>query len=147
MHCAINVCTMPNLTHITLVVRDYEEALAFYVGKLGFDLVEDSAQPEQDKRWVVIRPPGAAAQATTILLARAATPEQAARVGDQTGGQVAVFLTTDHFDRDHARFTAAGVTWVRPAVDQPYGRVAVFADLYGNLWDLIGPAPGGTLAG
>ena len=128
---------MPHLAHITLVVRDYDEALAFYVSKLGFDLVEDSAQPEQDKRWVTIRPPGAGPHATTVLLARAATPEQAVRVGDQTGGRVAFFLSTDDFDRDHARFTAAGVTWVRPPVDQPYGRVAVFADLYGNLWDLV----------
>jgi len=148
---------MPRLSHITLVVRDYDEALAFYVGTLGFDLIEDTAQPKQDKRpsepagiakrWVTIRPPGAGPHATTILLARAATPEQAARVGDQTGGRVAFFLATDDFDRDHARFTAAGVTWVRPPVDQPYGRVAVFADLYGNLWDLIGPAPGGASAG
>ncbi|WP_294337987.1 VOC family protein [uncultured Sphingomonas sp.] len=138
---------MARLAHITLVVRDYDEALAFYVGKLGFNLVEDTDQPEQDKRWVVIRPPGAGPHTTTILLARAATPEQVARVGDQAGGRVAFFLSTDDFERDHARFTAAGVTWVRPPVDQPYGRVAMFADLYGNLWDLIGPAPVGASAG
>ncbi|MBN2973941.1 VOC family protein [Roseomonas aeriglobus] len=142
----VNVGAVPHLAHINLVVRDYDEALAFYVGKLGFNLVEDSAQPEQDKRWVVIRPPGAGPHATTILLARAATPEQARGSGIRQG-RVAVFLATDDFDRDHARFTAAGVTWVRPPVDQPYGRVAVFADLYGNLWDLIGPAPGGASAG
>ena len=128
---------MPHLAHITLVVRDYDEALAFYVGKLGFDLVEDTAQPEQDKRWVVIRPPGAPAGATSILLARATTPEQVARIGDQTGGRVGFFLATDDFARDHARFTAAGVEWVRPPTDQPYGRVAVWRDLYGNLWDLV----------
>lgn len=141
---------MPHLAHITIVVRDYDEALAFYVGKLGFDLVEDIAQPEQDrrpsdpagiapKRWVVIRPPGAGPHATTILLARAATEHQASRIGDQTGGRVGFFLHTDDFGRDHALFTAAGVEWVRPPVDQPYGRVAVFADLYGNLWDLVQP--------
>jgi catechol 2,3-dioxygenase-like lactoylglutathione lyase family enzyme len=141
---------MPHLAHIALVVRDYDEALAFYVGKLGFELVEDIVQPEQDKRssdsvgiaskrWVTIRPPGAPENATTILLARAATDHQQTRIGDQTGGRVALFLVTDDFARDHARFTAAGVTWVRPPADQPYGRVAVFADLYGNLWDLIEP--------
>ena len=128
---------MPHLAHIALVVRDYDEALAFYVDKLGFELFEDTYQSEQDKRWVTIRPPGAPAPATTILLARAATDHQQTRIGDQTGGRVAFFLATDDFARDHARFTAAGVTWVRPPADQPYGRVAVFADLYGNLWDLV----------
>lgn len=128
---------MPRLAHIALVVRDYDEALAFYVGKLGFSLVEDSYVPEQDKRWVTIRPPGAAADATTILLARAATPEQARFIGDQAGGRVFLFLATDDFDRDFAAFTAAGVTFVRPPVVQPYGKVAVFEDLYGNRWDLV----------
>lgn len=104
---------MPHLAHITLVVRDYDEALAFYVGRLGFDLVEDSYQPEQDKRWVVIRPPGAGPNATTILLARAANDHQQIRIGDQTSGRVGFFLTTDDFERDHARFTAAGTAWVR----------------------------------
>ena len=141
---------MPHLAHIALVVRDYDEALAFYVDKLGFELVEDSYQSAQDKRpndpadiaskrWVTIRPPGTPADATTILLARASTAYQQTRIGDQTGGRVALFLATDDFARDHARFTAAGVTWVRPPANQPYGRVAVFADLYGNLWDLIEP--------
>ena len=135
------------------VVREYDEALAFYVGKLGFALVEDSCHPEQDKRpsdpegiaskrWVTIRPPGAPANATTILLARAATDHQAHYIGDQTGGRVAFFLATDDFARDHARFTQAGVEWVRPPADELYGRVAVFADLYGNLWDLVQFAPG-----
>ena len=132
---------MPHLAHIALVVRDYDEALAFYVGNLGFELVEDTPVPAQDKRWVTIRPPDAGANATNILLARAATPHQATRIGDQTGGRVAFFLHTDDFARDHARFTAAGVEWVRPPADMPYGRVAVFADLYGNLWDLIEPNP------
>lgn len=133
---------MPHLAHIALVVRDYDEALAFYVGKLGFTLVEDSYQPGQDKRWVTIRPPGAPAQATTILLARAATDHQARFVGDQAGGRVFLFLATDDFDRDHAAFTAAGVEWVRPPAIHDYGKVAVFADLYGNRWDLIQFAPG-----
>lgn len=126
-----------SLAHVALVVRDYDEALAFYVGTLGFTLVEDTDQPEQDKRWVTIRPPGAPEHATTILLARATTPEQAAFVGNQSGGRVFLFLATDDFDRDHAAFTAAGVQWVRPPAVQPYGKVAVFADLYGNLWDLV----------
>ncbi|NIJ21360.1 catechol 2,3-dioxygenase-like lactoylglutathione lyase family enzyme [Sphingomonas naasensis] len=128
---------MPHLAHIALVVRDYDAALAFYVGKLGFTLVEDSYVPEQDKRWVTIRPPGATADATTILLARAATPEQARCVGDQAGGRVFLFLATDDFDRDHAAFTAAGVVFVRPPAVMPYGKVAVFEDLYGNRWDLV----------
>lgn len=126
-----------SLAHVALVVRDYDEALAFYVGVLGFTLVEDSHQPEQDKRWVTVRPPGAAADATTLLLARAATPEQQAFVGDQAGGRVFLFLRTDDFDRDHAVLCAKGVEFVRPPVVMPYGKVAVFLDLYGNRWDLI----------
>lgn len=132
---------MARLAHIALVVRDYDEALAFYVGKLGFTLVEDTYQPAQDKRWVTIRPPGAPADATTILLARASSDHQARYVGDQAGGRVFLFLATDDFDRDHAAFTAAGVEWIRPPADYDYGRVAVFADLYGNLWDLVQFAP------
>lgn len=128
---------MPRLAHVALVVRDYDEALAFYVGKLGFELVEDSYQPEQDKRWVTIRPPGAPGDGATILLARASTPDQARFIGDQAGGRVFLFLATDDFDRDHAAYTAAGVEWVRPPTAQPYGKVAVFRDLYGNRWDLI----------
>lgn len=128
---------MPHLAHIALVVRDYDEALDFYVGKLGFTLVEDTYQPEQDKRWVTIRPPGAGAAATTILLARASKTEQEAFIGNQAGGRVFLFLATDNFERDYAAYTAAGVTWVRPPAVQPYGTVAVFADLYGNLWDLV----------
>jgi catechol 2,3-dioxygenase-like lactoylglutathione lyase family enzyme len=126
-----------SLAHIALVVRDYDEALAFYVGKLGFTLVEDSYQPEQDKRWVVVAPPGAPAGSSTILLARAATPEQAAFIGNQAGGRVFLFLRTDDFERDHKAMVAAGITFVREPAHQPYGTVAVFEDLYGNLWDLI----------
>lgn len=128
---------MPHLAHIALVVRDYDEAIAFYVGKLGFTLVADEYQPEQDKRWVLVRPPGAPDNATTILLARASKPEQMAFIGNQAGGRVFLFLATDDFDRDYARFDAAGIEWVRPPALQPYGKVAVFADLYGNLWDLV----------
>lgn len=126
-----------SLAHIALVVRDYDEALAFYVGTLGFTLVEDSYQPAQDKRWVLVAPPGAAPGATTILLARAATPEQAAFIGNQAGGRVFLFLATDDFARDHAAMRARGIRFVRAPSVEPYGTVAVFADLYGNLWDLI----------
>lgn len=126
-----------SLAHVALVVRDYDEALAFYVDVLGFTLVEDSYQPEQDKRWVTVRPPGAAADATSLLLARAVTPEQQAFVGDQAGGRVFLFLRTDDFDRDHAALCAKGVEFVRPPTIMPYGKVAVFLDLYGNRWDLI----------
>ena len=128
---------MQSLAHIALVVRDYDEALAFYVGKLGFTLVEDSYQPEQDKRWVVVAPPGAPSGSSTILLARAATPEQAAFIGNQAGGRVFLFLRTDDFERDHKAMVAAGIRFVREPAHQPYGTVAVFEDLYGNLWDLI----------
>lgn len=128
---------MPYLAHMALVVRDYDEALAFYVGKLGFELVEDTYQPEQDKRWVTIRPPNSPASATTILLARASNDRQAEFIGDQTGGRVFLFLATDDFDRDYAAFSEAGVEWVRPPQIQDYGKVAVFRDLYGNLWDLV----------
>ena len=131
-----------SLAHLALVVRDYDEALAFYVGKLGFTLVEDSYQPEQDKRWVVVAPPGAPAGSATLLLARAATPEQAAFIGNQAGGRVFLFLRTDDFERDHKAMVAAGIHFVREPSHQPYGTVAVFEDLYGNLWDLIQFADG-----
>ena len=117
----------------TLVVRDYDEAIAFFTGVLGFRLVEDRPVPEQGKRWVVVAPEGGAG----LLLARAATPAQAARIGDQTGGRVAFFLETDDFDRDHAAFVARGVEFVRGPTREPYGIVCVFEDLYGNLWDLV----------
>ncbi|MFL5562943.1 MAG: VOC family protein [Gemmatimonadaceae bacterium] len=125
-----------SIAHVALVVADYDEALAFYTGKLHFTLVEDTYQPAQDKRWVVIAPPGSAG-GTTLLLARAATPEQAAFVGNQSGGRVFLFLQTDDFWRDHRAMTDAGITFVRPPSAQPYGIVAVFVDLYGNRWDLI----------
>lgn len=116
---------------------DYDQALAFYLGKLGFELIEDTYIPAQDKRWVMIRPPGAPINATTLLLARASNEHQAEYVGDQAGGRVFLFLSTDNFARDHAAFTAAGIRWVREPETYDYGTVAVFADLYGNLWDLI----------
>lgn len=128
---------MPHLAHITFLVRDYDEALAFYVGKLGFTLVEDTDQPEQAKRWVTIRPPRATPNATTILLACAATPAQEAAIGNQAPARVFLFLVTDDFTRDHAAFIAAGVEFTEAPRDEAYGRVAVFRDLYGNLWDLI----------
>ena len=123
------------IVHIALVVRDYDEALAFYLDKLGFRLVEDTLQPEQNKRWVVIAPPGTSG--TSLLLARAATPEQATFIGNQSGGRVFLFLQTDDFQRDFARMSAAGVHFVRPPTEHPYGTVAVFEDLYGNQWDLL----------
>lgn len=123
------------IAHVSLLVRDYDEALAFYVGVLGFRLLDDSPRPEQDKRWVVVAPPGQAG--ASLLLARASTPEQRARVGNQTGGRVFLFLQTDDFQRDYDRFVAAGVRFLRPPAEEPYGTVAVFEDLYGNLWDLL----------
>jgi len=125
------------LSLIAVVVRDYDEAIAFYTGVVGFRLVEDTSQAD-GKRWVVVAPPGADGQ-TGLLLARAANATQAARVGDQTGGRVFLFLHTDDFARDHARLTANGVRFARPPRSEPYGKVAVFEDLYGNLWDLIEP--------
>jgi catechol 2,3-dioxygenase-like lactoylglutathione lyase family enzyme len=124
-----------SIAHVALVVRDYDEAIAFYTQKLGFTLVEDTYQPEQDKRWVVVAP--AASSGTTLLLARASTPEQAKFIGNQAGGRVFLFLSTDDFWRDYNRMTAAGVRFVRPPNVAAYGTVAVFEDLYGNRWDLI----------
>lgn len=126
-----------HLCHVSVVVKDYDEALDFYVGKLGFTLVEDKPVPEQNKRWVTISPPNAPPGAATILLGRASTPEQEAAIGNQTGGRVFLFLATDDFERDHAEFTRKGVQWVREPKVEPYGTVAVFSDLYGNWWDLI----------
>ena len=124
-----------SLAHIALIVRDYDEAIAWFTGKLGFNLVEDAYQPEQDKRWVLVAPSGSAG--TSLLLARAATAEQEAAIGNQAGGRVFLFLATDDFDRDHEAYTAAGITFVRPPAVHPYGKVAVFLDLYGNKWDLV----------
>lgn len=128
------------LAQIALVVRDYDEAIAHYVGTLGFRLIEDSPLPEDGKRWVVVQPDGPGS--CRLLLARAASPEQDSRIGNQTGGRVFLFLHTDDIVRDLARYQAAGVRVLRPLQAMPYGRVAVFADLYGNLWDLIEPPPG-----
>jgi catechol 2,3-dioxygenase-like lactoylglutathione lyase family enzyme len=122
---------------VSLVVRDYDEALSFFVGKLGFVLVEDTFVPEQSKRWVVVSPPGASE--SRLLLAQASSPEQESRVGQQTGGRVFLFLHTDDFWRDYERYKAKGVEFVRPPKEEPYGVVAVFRDLYGNLWDLLQP--------
>jgi len=124
-----------SLAHIALVVRDYDEAIAWFTDKLGFVLLADEHQPEQDKRWVLVAPPGSAA--TSLLLARASTPEQAAFIGNQAGGRVFLFLKTDDFERDHAAMRARGVTFVRAPKAAPYGTVAVFEDLYGNRWDLM----------
>ncbi len=126
-----------SLAHIALVVRDYDEAIAWFTGKLGFTLVADEFQPEQDKRWVLVAPPGAPAGATTILLARASTPEQESFIGNQAGGRVFFFLQTDDFERDYEAFRANGIRFVREPKRAPYGTVAVFEDLYGNLWDLV----------
>jgi len=121
---------------VSFVVREYDETLAFFVGKLGFELVEDKFVPEQAKRWVVIKPPGVG-QGAQILLARASSPEQAARIGSQTGGRVFLFLYTDDFWRDYARFKSQDIEFVRDPAEHPNGTVAVFKDLYGNLWDLV----------
>ena len=122
---------------VSLVVPDYDEAIAFYVGVLGFRLIEDSFVPEQNKRWVVVAPPGAVE--ARLLLARAANDEQRARIGNQTGGRVFLFLHTDDFARDYAAFRSKGVVFVREPARQPYGTVAVFRDPWGNLWDLLQP--------
>lgn len=132
------------LAHIALVVRDYDEAIAFYTGKLGFELLEDTYQPEQDKRWVVVAP--RSASGATLLLARASTPGQAAFVGNQAGGRVFLFLATDDFWRDYQALLANDVEFVRDPKLEGYGTVAVFKDLYGNLWDLIQYAPDHPMA-
>jgi len=122
---------------VSLVVADYDEALAFYVGKLGFRVVEDSFVPEQNKRWVVIEPPGAGGTGAKLLLARGSNPEQVSRIGNQTGGRVFLFLYTDDFWRDFNAYKAMGVEFAREPSEAPYGTVAVFKDLYGTLWDLV----------
>ncbi len=129
-----------SIAHVALVVRDYDEAIDFFVGKLRFSLVEDTYQPAQDKRWVLVAPPGSEGGAS-LLLARASTPEQTAAVGNQTGGRVFLFLRTDDFWRDYNRMGALGVRFVREPKEEVYGTVAVFQDLYGNLWDLVEMKP------
>jgi catechol 2,3-dioxygenase-like lactoylglutathione lyase family enzyme len=123
-----------NLAHIALVVADYDEAIAFYTQKLGFTLVEDTIMSET-KRWVRVSPQGS--EGCQLLLAKAATDEQRSRVGNQTGGRVFLFLYTDDFERDYANLLAQNIKIVRPPSDEEYGKVCVFEDLYGNLWDLI----------
>jgi catechol 2,3-dioxygenase-like lactoylglutathione lyase family enzyme len=124
------------LAMVSLLVRDYDEAIAFFTASLGFALVEDvSLGP--DKRWVVVAPPGG--EGARLLLARAASPSQVERVGDQAGGRVFLFLRSDDFARDHRAFVERGVRFVEEPRDEPYGRVAVFLDLYGNRWDLVEP--------
>lgn len=129
-----------SIAHIALVVRDYDEAIEFYCGKLKFELVEDTYQAEQDKRWVVVRPPGSAG--TTLLLARASKPTQETFIGNQAGGRVFLFLSTDDFWRDFEQMKSQEISFVREPKEQHYGTVAVFEDLYGNLWDLVEFAPG-----
>ena len=120
---------------VSVVVREYDEAIAFYVGVLGFKLIEDTFIPEYNKRWVVVAPPGSTE--SRLLLARASGPEQTARIGDQTGGRVFLFLQTDNLARDYQNYKAKGVVFVREPKAEPYRSVAVFKDIYGNLWDLL----------
>jgi catechol 2,3-dioxygenase-like lactoylglutathione lyase family enzyme len=124
-----------SIIHIAVVVRDYDEAIEFYTKKLHFTLIEDTYQPEQDKRWVVVAPPGSVR--TTLLLAKASKPEQEPFIGNQAGGRVFLFLNTDDFWRDYNEMTANGIKFIREPKQADYGMVAVFEDLYGNLWDLL----------
>ncbi|MBN2066559.1 MAG: VOC family protein [Candidatus Thermoplasmatota archaeon] len=124
-----------DIVHIALVVKDYDEAIEFYTKKLHFTLIEDAYQPEQNKRWVVISPPGSTG--TTILLAKASKPEQKDFIGAQSGGRVFLFLNTDDFWRDYNDMVSKGIEFIRPPKEADYGIVAVFKDLYGNLWDLL----------
>jgi catechol 2,3-dioxygenase-like lactoylglutathione lyase family enzyme len=132
----VRVAMAQRVAHFAVVVRDYDEALAFYVDKLGFQLLEDTSLND-GKRWVRVCPPGSIG--TSILLARAVTPAQLASVGNQSGGRVFIFLETDDFWRDYKRLTEQGVSFVRPPCTEPFGTVAVFEDLYGNRFDLIEP--------
>ncbi len=127
-----------SIIHVALVVRDYDEAIDFFCRVLHFTLVDDSYQAEQNKRWVVVAAPGS--NGANLLLARAATPEQEAFIGNQTGGRVFLFLTTDDFWRDYREMLSAGIRFVREPKTASYGTVAVFLDLYGNLWDLVQPS-------
>ena len=124
-----------SIVHIALVVREYDEAIQFFTEVLDFTLVEDTYQPEQDKRWVLVAPPGS--NGALLLLARATTPEQQQTIGNQTGGRVFLFLSTDDFWRDYNKMVSRGVTFVREPKVESYGTVVVFKDLYGNLWDLV----------
>lgn len=126
-----------SLLHVALVVRDYDEAIDFFCGTLGFRRIEDTYQPEQDKRWVVVAPPGSTE--SSLVLARASTEQQRAAIGNQSGGRVMFFLKTDDFWRDYHKMRESGVAFVRDPKAEAYGTVAVFKDLYGNLWDLFQP--------
>lgn len=128
---------MPFISHVAIVVRDYDEAIAWYTDKAGFTLAEDRPVPAQNKRWVTMRPPNAPADTATVLFQRATTEKQLEIIGNQTGGRVFLFLDTDDFERDHRKMTEAGVEWVRQPKVEDYGTVAVWKDLYGNQWDLI----------
>lgn len=125
------------IAHIALVVKDYDEAIEFYTKTLDFNLLEDTKLDDK-KRWVMVAPPGA--KECFLLLAKAANEEQAKSIGNQTGGRVFLFLFTDDFERDYNKLVERNVKFVRPPSDNEYGKVAVFADLYGNLWDLIEPS-------
>ncbi|RUO34804.1 VOC family protein [Aliidiomarina soli] len=124
-----------NIVHIALVVKDYDEAIDFYVNKLKFELIEDSYQPEEDKRWVVVAPPNS--HGATLLLAKASKPQQRDVVGNQTGGRVFLFLSTDDFWRDYEYMKSVDIKFIREPKSMEYGTVAVFEDLYGNRWDLL----------
>ncbi|MGV8025398.1 MAG: VOC family protein [Anaerolineaceae bacterium] len=124
-----------SIIHVALVVRDYDEAIDFFTKKLNFELVEDTYQPAQDKRWVLVAPPNS--EGTTVLLARATSPTQLSAIGNQTGGRVFLFLNTDDFWRDYNEMLARGIHFVREPKKESYGTVAVFEDLYGNWWDLV----------
>jgi len=124
-----------SIAHIALIVEDYDKAIDFYTNKLHFTLIEDTYQPEQDKRWAVVAPPNS--NGTTLLLARASKPEQEAFIGNQSGGRVFLFLSTDDFRRDYNDMVERGINFIREPTKADYGTVAVFEDLYGNLWDLI----------
>ncbi len=133
-----------SIVHIALVVKDYDEAIDFYTKKLYFTLVEDTYQSEQDKRWVVVAPPGSTG--TTLLLARASKSEQESFIGNQAGGRVFLFLRTDDFWPDYNDMVAKGIKFIREPKTESYGAVAVFEDLYGNLWDLLEFHPDHPLA-
>ena len=129
-----------NLAHVSILVRDYDEAIHFFTQSLGFHLVEDSPskdREERDKRWVLVAPPGS--RGTSLLLAKASNDEESSRIGNQTGGRVFLFLHTDDFWRDHAAMVTKGVRFLRSPREESYGTVAVFEDLYGNQWDLLQP--------
>lgn len=134
------------LARIAIVVEDYDDALEFYVEKLGFQLVEDTPLPEEgDKRWVVVRPPGSSSSGCALLLAKAKNDVQRQSIGHQTGGRVGFFLFTEDFAGDHSNLLNHNVEIIRPPTDFSYGRVLVFADLYGNLWDLVQPSDNAIL--